>query len=111
MHRVDSETWNVFVQDAINANIIVEPESGCFNWIGERSHKWGYPLVRIEGKIINVRQWNAHSQNRRVGHVSFFRATCGNDGCVRIPHMELIEIVPVATVRAMEAQIRAEQRA
>ena len=102
MHKYDSEFWNIIVQDAIRANTLVDPEGGCFEWIGETSRYWGYPVVRPEGHLINVRSGTPRRDDQRPGHVSFFRETCGNRRCARIAHLELMEIVPTDKVRAME---------
>ena len=102
------EEWRAAVEGAIEDRTVIDPLQGCHIWSGPMERDWQYPSVRVNERWLNIRQWRGKS---RPGHTSFFKPTCGNARCIRMDHLELIQLVPVALVRLMEEQMRAERAA
>jgi hypothetical protein len=109
MREHTPEEWNEAVRRAIWRQ--TRKAEGCESWTAAVSSNWGYPIVYFAGAVVNIRQWLAEPCLRKPGHVLFFRATCGNGKCIRADHLEIVDIVPTATVQAMERAIRKEYAA
>lgn len=81
------------LEQRIQEKIIIDPDTGCFNWIGAKSggpagttaHKYGY--IRVNGKAVRAHRLMYEMKNGPIPEDSLLRHTCDNTLCVNPAHL------------------------
>lgn len=67
----------------------VSIEGSCFEWLGY-VYAENNPQVMHDGKMIAVRKLVMLLNERKVPDKAYYKTTCGNDLCVRIEHIKVV---------------------
>lgn len=65
-------------------------EGDCAEWLGY-SYQGNYPQVSHDGKMVAVRKLVMLLNERKVPDRAYFKTTCGNDLCVRLQHIKVVD--------------------
>jgi hypothetical protein len=65
-------------------------EDDCIEWLGY-SYMNQYPQVSHGGIMFPVRKLVMMLNNRKVPDLAYFKTTCGNDLCVRLEHIKVVD--------------------
>lgn len=68
----------------------VSIEGSCFEWNGY-VYAENNPQVSHNGKMIAVRKLVMLLNERKVPEKAYYKTTCGNDLCVRIEHIKVVD--------------------
>jgi hypothetical protein len=65
-------------------------EGDCIEWLGY-SYEGNNPQVSHAGKMVAVRKLVMLLSGRKLPDRAYFKTTCGNDLCVRLEHIKVVE--------------------
>jgi hypothetical protein len=65
-------------------------EGDCIEWQGYM-YKGNNPQVCHDGKMISVRKLLMRLHERKVPEKAYYKTTCGNDLCVRLEHIKVVD--------------------
>jgi len=65
-------------------------EGDCIEWLGY-SYEGNNPQVSHAGKMVAVRKLVMLLNERKVPDRAYFKTTCGNDLCVRLEHIKVVD--------------------
>jgi hypothetical protein len=65
-------------------------EGDCIEWLGY-SYEGNNPQVSHAGKMVAVRKLVMLLNERKVFDRAYFKTTCGNDLCVRLEHIKVMD--------------------
>jgi hypothetical protein len=65
-------------------------EGYCVEWSGY-AYAGNNPQVSHDGKMIAVRKLVMLLNERKVPDLAYFKTTCGNDLCVRLEHIKVVD--------------------
>lgn len=66
------------------------PEGDCIEWQGY-SYAGNNPQVSHNGKMTAVRKLVMLLNERKVPERAYYKTTCGNDLCVRLEHIKVVD--------------------
>lgn len=66
------------------------PEGDCIEWQGY-AYAGNYPQVSHDGKMTAVRKLVMLLNERKVPERAYYKTTCGNDLCVRLEHIKVVD--------------------
>jgi hypothetical protein len=65
-------------------------EGDCIEWLGY-SYDGNNPQVSHAGKMMSVRKLVMLLNERKVPDRAYYKTTCGNDLCVRLEHIKVVD--------------------
>lgn len=65
-------------------------EGDCTEWLGY-SYEGNNPQVSHDGKMIAVRKLVMLLHERKVPDRAYYKTTCGNELCVRLEHIKVVD--------------------
>lgn len=65
-------------------------EGDCTEWLGY-SYEGNNPQVSHDGKMIAVRKLVMLLHKRKVPDRAYYKTTCGNELCVRLEHIKVVD--------------------
>jgi hypothetical protein len=65
-------------------------EGDCTEWLGY-SYEGNNPQVSHDGKMIAVRKLVMLLHDRKVPERAYYKTTCGNELCVRLEHIKVVD--------------------
>jgi hypothetical protein len=65
-------------------------EGDCIEWLGY-SYDGNNPQVSHAGKMVAVRKLVMLLSERKVPDRAYYKTTCGNDLCVRLEHIKVVD--------------------
>lgn len=87
----------------------VSIEGSCFEWNGY-VYDGNNPQVSHGGKMIAVRKLVMLLNERKVPNKAYYKTTCGNDLCVRIEHIKVVDSKKHMTAMAKKVNHNAPTR-
>jgi cobalamin biosynthesis protein CobT len=65
-------------------------EGDCIEWLGY-SYEGNNPQVSQAGKMVSVRKLVMLLSGRKLPDRAYYKTTCGNDLCVRLEHIKVVD--------------------
>ena len=78
----------IHTKDSLMERISIE--GSCFEWNGY-VYDDNNPQVSHDGKMIGVRKLVMLLHERKVPEKAYYKTTCGNDLCVRLEHIKVVD--------------------
>lgn len=92
--------WRVCVAERVLANVAVDPDMLCWNWVGDARKPWRVYVVDDDGERLSLRRWSFKRWRGPVREGFEVVARCGGDQCIHPDHLTLS--LPGGTTKSID---------
>lgn len=87
---------------------IVDPDSGCWMWTGDRSTRSGYGVLDIDGRTVRAHRWMYEQSVGPIPADRHLHHECRNKTCVNPEHLAPLTPAEHAHAHADEKRVYTE---